>query len=72
MIMTIVDISTSPVVIALLFAFLFKMLPEGHIAWRDVWIGAVVTAVLFTMGKWAIGLYLRGQQGRRCMVPHPF
>jgi len=60
MIMTIIDISTSPVVIALLFAFMFKMLPEGHIAWRDVWIGAMATAVLFTMGRWAIGLYLGG------------
>ncbi len=57
-IMMIIDISSSPVVITVLFALMYKMLPEGHIAWRDVWIGALATAVLFTIGKWAIGLYL--------------
>lgn len=59
-IMTIIDVSGSPVVITVLFALMFKMLPEGHIAWRDVWLGALATAVLFTIGKWAIGLYLSG------------
>lgn len=59
-IMAVIDVSSSPVVITVLFALLFKMLPEGHIAWRDVWIGAPVTAMLFTIGKWAIGLYLGG------------
>ncbi len=57
-IMTVVDLTASPIVITLLFAMMFKLLPEGHIAWRDVWIGAVATAALFTMGKWAIGMYL--------------
>jgi membrane protein len=47
-------------VIALLFALVFRMLPEGHIAWRDVWIGAIATAMLFMIGKWAIGIYLGG------------
>ncbi len=42
----------------LLFATMFKYLPDAKIAWRDVWIGAVVTALLFTVGKFAIGLYL--------------
>ncbi len=42
----------------LLFASLFKMLPDADIAWADVWIGAVVTSVLFTIGKFGIGLYL--------------
>ncbi len=59
-IMAVIDVSSSPVVITVLFALLFKMLPEGHIAWRDVWIGAPVTAALFTIGKWAMGLYLGG------------
>ncbi len=58
LIMRIVDLAGSPIVIALLFALMYKMIPEGYIAWRDVWIGAVGTAALFTMGKWAIGLYL--------------
>jgi membrane protein len=48
----------SLVVIAGLFAATFKTVPSAHIAWRDVWIGAAVTALLFTLGKFAIGLYL--------------
>jgi membrane protein len=58
LIMTIVDFAGSPIVIALLFGLMYKMIPEGYIAWRDVWIGAVATAALFTIGKWAIGMYL--------------
>lgn len=60
LIMTVVDLMGSPIVITALFALMFKMLPEGHIAWRDVWIGAIGTATLFTVGKWAIGIYLGG------------
>jgi membrane protein len=45
-------------VIACLFAVIYKMLPNVKLAWRDVWIGAVVTAALFSLGKYAIGLYL--------------
>ncbi len=45
-------------VIALLFAMIFKILPDAKIDWRDVWIGAVVTAALFTLGKALIGVYL--------------
>jgi membrane protein len=45
-------------VITVLFALIFKYLPEVTIAWRDVWIGAFTTAVLFVLGKSAIGLYL--------------
>ena len=41
-----------------LFAFVFKVLPHARPAWSDVWHGAVVTAVLFTLGKYLIGLYL--------------
>lgn len=44
--------------ITLLFALMFKFLPDAKIAWRDVWLGAFVTAILFTIGKFAIGLYL--------------
>jgi len=42
----------------LLFAMIFKVLPDVKIAWRDVWIGAAATALLFTLGKFLIGLYL--------------
>ncbi len=44
--------------ITLLFAMIYKILPDAKIAWRDVWFGAVVTAVLFIAGKELIGLYL--------------
>jgi membrane protein len=44
--------------VALLFALVFKYLPDAKIAWRDVWFGSLVTAALFTVGKYAIGLYL--------------
>jgi membrane protein len=45
-------------VITLLFAVLYKYLPDAKIPWRDVWVGALVSAVLFTLGKFAIGFYL--------------
>lgn len=45
-------------VITLLFAMIFRFLPDVKIAWRDVWFGAAVTALLFTIGKTLIGLYL--------------
>lgn len=40
------------------FAILFKVLPDGAIRWRDLWVGALGTAVLFSVGRWLIGLYL--------------
>ena len=49
-------------VITLLFAMIFKFLPDAKIAWHDVWIGAFITATLFTVGKFALGLYL-GKSG---------
>jgi membrane protein len=45
-------------VIACLFAVIYKVLPDAPLSWRDVWIGAVFTAGLFSLGKYAIGLYL--------------
>ena len=45
-------------VIVLLFAMIFKFLPDVKIQWRDVWIGAVMTAIFFGIGKWLLGLYL--------------
>lgn len=44
--------------ITLLFAMIYKILPDVEIPWRDVWLGAVVTALLFSLGKYLIGLYL--------------
>ena len=45
-------------VVTVLFAMMFKTLPDVEIQWRDVWVGAAATAFLFTLGKFAIGLYL--------------
>jgi len=45
-------------VTTLLFALIYKILPDATIQWRDVWVGALVTALLFTLGKAAIGWYL--------------
>jgi membrane protein len=45
-------------VLTVLFALVFKFLPEARVAWRDIWVGAFVTAGLFTTGKYFIGLYL--------------
>jgi membrane protein len=42
----------------LLFALIYKFVPEAEIAWRDVMVGAVVTAVLFTVGKLGLGVYI--------------
>lgn len=52
----------SLLVVTLLFALIFKVLPDAKVAWRDVWIGAALTALLFTVGKFLIGLYL-GKSG---------
>lgn len=46
------------VVITGSFALIFKLLPDVRIAWRDVWLGAAVTSLFFTVGKFLIGLYL--------------
>lgn len=45
-------------VVAILFAMVYKFLPDAQIEWRDVWIGAVVTSILFNGGKYLISIYL--------------
>jgi len=45
-------------VVTLFFALIYKVLPDVQLAWSDVWVGAAVTALLFTVGKYLIGLYL--------------
>jgi membrane protein len=56
--LTVLDILLSLSVITLLFALIFKFLPDVRIRWRDVWVGALITAGLFVAGKFAIGFYL--------------
>jgi membrane protein len=45
-------------VATLLFAAIFKILPDAEVRWSDVWVGAFATALLFELGKVAIGLYI--------------
>lgn len=52
------DLLVSFIVITFLFALIFKLLPDVTVSWRDVWIGAVLTAVLFMIGKFLIGVYI--------------
>lgn len=54
----VIDFVVSCGIITLLFAILFKFLPDAKVRWRDVWMGALVTAFLFTVGKFLIGIYL--------------
>ena len=46
------------IIITLLFAMIFKVLPDATVRWGDVWLGASVTGLLFTAGKYGLGLYL--------------
>ena len=52
------NVISSFIVVAVLFAMIYKFLPDVVISWKDVWIGAAVTALLFSAGKYAIGIYL--------------
>ena len=54
----IADILVSLLVISILFMIIFRVLPDVNITWKDVWLGALVTAALFVLGKFLIGLYL--------------
>jgi membrane protein len=53
-----IDLGVSFVGVTILFAMIYKYLPDVQIAWRDVWLGSAVTAVLFTLGKYLLSLYL--------------
>ncbi len=54
----VVNLGISFVVVAVLFSLMFKYMPDVKISWRDVWIGGALTAVLFVVGKFALGMYL--------------
>jgi len=54
----VLDFVVSIGVIAVMFALMYKILPRVKIAWHDVWIGAGVTALLFAIGKFLVGLYV--------------
>ena len=52
------DFVLSFIAVTVLFAMMFKLLPDARVAWRDVWTGAALTSLLFTLGKFLLGLYL--------------
>ena len=56
--MHVLSSGVSLAIFTVLFGMMFKILPDAYIAWRHVWVGAFVTAVLFTVGKVGIGIYL--------------
>jgi membrane protein len=56
--MRVLEFAGSMIVTTVLFAAVYKVLPSEPIAWRDVWVGAAVTALLFWIGKFLIGLYI--------------
>ncbi len=58
LIMQAIDFLTSFIVITIIFALIYKIVPDAKIAWSDVWIGAAVTSLLFAVGKFLMGLYL--------------
>ena len=57
-VLQLLNLAVSFTVITGLFAMIYKFMPHARIPWRDVWVGSVVTALLFTIGKTLIGLYL--------------
>jgi membrane protein len=58
MVIYIINLILTFIVITLLFATIFKVLPDAKIKWKDVMIGAIVTALLFMLGKFAISYYI--------------
>jgi membrane protein len=59
---SIIDLGLSLVLITVVFAMIYKIVPRVRIDWKDVWIGAAATSLLFTAGKFLIGLYI-GRSG---------
>jgi len=55
---SVVNFAVTQAVLVVIFALMFKILPDAKVNWRDTWIGAIVTMVLFGLGKYLIGLYL--------------
>jgi membrane protein len=52
------DFGISVFLITLLFALIYKVLPDVEIVWTDVWVGAAITAILFALGKFLFGMYM--------------
>lgn len=52
------DVILSLILVAALFALIYRYMPARRLPWREVWLGGILTAVLFDVGRWGIGLYL--------------
>jgi len=59
---SVIELGSSLLLITLVFAMIYKMVPRVRIDWKDVWIGAAATSLLFTAGKFLIGVYI-GRSG---------
>jgi len=59
---SVIELASSLLLITLVFAMIYKMVPRVRIDWKDVWIGAAATSLLFTAGKFLIGVYI-GRSG---------
>ncbi len=59
MLVSSINVAVSFAIVVALFAMIFKFLPDARIGFRDVWLGATITALLFTIGKSLLGIYLR-------------
>jgi membrane protein len=57
-VLAVVNFLVSYIGVAVLFALIFRFVPEARVRWQNVWLGALVTAMFFTIGKTLIGLYL--------------
>ncbi|MEJ1240745.1 YihY/virulence factor BrkB family protein [Chryseolinea sp. T2] len=57
-VLNMVNIVISLALVTVIFGLLFKVLPDAKIKWRDVWVGAAITTILFGLGKYLIGFYL--------------
>jgi len=61
-VLQLLNLAVSLGILTVLFAMIFKLMPSTPVSWRDVWVGAFVTAILFEVGKLLIGLYI-GKSG---------
>jgi membrane protein len=55
---SLVNFGVTQAVLVVIFALMFKILPDANVKWKDTWLGAIITMVLFGLGKYLIGLYL--------------
>jgi membrane protein len=63
-VLLVINTIVSFIVVSFLFAAMFRYLPDASVSWRDVWVGAVVTALLFDLGRFLLGFYLgKGNPG---------